>query len=71
MPPSQSLAKKMDFRVKYEKYSKGPSLKFVIFKSLNYCFEETIRFDVKTAFASHPVSRLFFFLFFFFYQGFI
>ena len=58
MPPSQSLAKKIDFRVKYEKYSKGPLLKFVIFKSLNYCFEETIRFDVKTSFASHPVSRL-------------
>ena len=31
---------------------------FVIFKQLSYCFEETIGFDVKASFASHPVSRL-------------
>ena len=31
---------------------------FVIFKLLSYCFEETIRFDVKASFASHPVSRI-------------
>ena len=33
-------------------------LQFVIFKSLNYRFEETKVFDVKTSFASRPVSRL-------------
>ena len=31
---------------------------FVILKSLSYCFEETIGFDVTTSFASRPVSRL-------------
>ena len=35
-----------------------PSPQFVIFKSINYCFEETIGFDVKASFASRPVSRL-------------
>ena len=34
------------------------SLQFVIFKSLGYCFEETIGFDVKTSFANRPVSGL-------------
>ena len=29
----------------------------VIFKPLSYCFEETIRFDVKASFTSRPVSR--------------
>ena len=29
-----------------------------IFKTLNYCFEETIRFDVKVSLSSRPVSRL-------------
>ena len=29
----------------------------VIFKPLSYCFEETTEFDVKTSFASRPVSR--------------
>ena len=29
---------------------------FVIFKPLNYCFKETIRFDVKALFASHTAS---------------
>ena len=33
-------------------------VQFVIFKSLSYCFEETIGFDVKVSFASRPVSRL-------------
>ena len=33
-------------------------VQFVIFKSLSYCFEETIGFDVKVSFASCPVSRL-------------
>ena len=31
---------------------------FVIFKPLNYCFEETIGFDVKESFASRPLSCL-------------
>ena len=31
---------------------------FVIFKPLSCCFEETIGFDVKTSFASRPLSRL-------------
>ena len=31
---------------------------FVVFKPLRYCFEETIEFEVKVSFASHPVSRL-------------
>ena len=31
---------------------------FIIFKSLSYCFEETIGFDVKASFASRPASRL-------------
>ena len=30
----------------------------VIFKSLSYCFEETIGFDIKASFARSPVSRL-------------
>ena len=29
---------------------------FVGFKPLNYCFEETVRFDVKALFARCPVS---------------
>ena len=28
-------------------------IQFVIFKPLSYCFNETIRFDVKASFASH------------------
>ena len=31
---------------------------FEIFKSLSYCFEETIGFDVKALLESRPVSRL-------------
>ena len=31
---------------------------FVIFKPLSYCFEKTIRYDVKASFISRPVSRL-------------
>ena len=31
---------------------------FVIFNSLSYCFEDTIRFDVKVTFTSRPVLRL-------------
>ena len=31
---------------------------FVIFKTLSYCFEEIIGFDVKALFTSRPVSRL-------------
>ena len=31
---------------------------FPIFKPLSNCFEETLGFDVKTSFGSHPVSRL-------------
>ena len=31
---------------------------FVLFKPLSYCFEETIGFDVKSSFASRPLSRL-------------
>ena len=31
---------------------------FVIFKPLSHCFEETIGFDVKSSFASRPMSRL-------------
>ena len=34
------------------------SYQFVIFKPLNYCFEETIGFDVKASFTSRPVLRL-------------
>ena len=34
------------------------SIQFVIVKPLSYCFEETIRFDVKASFASRPESRL-------------
>ena len=30
------------------------SFQFVIFKPLNYCFKETIGFDVKASFASRP-----------------
>ena len=37
---------------------KNLSMQFVIFKPLNYCFEETIGFDVKASFASQPVLRL-------------
>ena len=33
-------------------------VQFVAFKPLRYCFEETIEFDVKTSFASRPVSHL-------------
>ena len=33
-------------------------MQFLIFKPLSYCFEETIRFDVKASFSSRPVSRL-------------
>ena len=32
--------------------------RFVIFKPLSYCFEETIEFVVKTSFARRPVLRL-------------
>ena len=31
---------------------------FVTFKSLSYCFEETIEFDAKASFTSRPESRL-------------
>ena len=31
---------------------------FGIFKTLSYCFEEAIGFNVKASFASSPVSRL-------------
>ena len=31
---------------------------FVIFKLLNYCFEEILGFYVKASFARRPVSRL-------------
>ena len=31
---------------------------FVIFKSLSYCFEETIVFYAKVSFASRPLLRL-------------
>ena len=31
---------------------------FVVFKPISYCFEETIRFDVKASFVSRPISRL-------------
>ena len=31
---------------------------FVIFKPLNYCFEETTGFDVKASFVSRPMPRL-------------
>ena len=34
------------------------AIHFAIFKPLSYCFEETIGFDVKTSFASRPVSFL-------------
>ena len=34
------------------------AFQFVIFKSLSYCFEETLRFDVNALFAWRPVSRL-------------
>ena len=30
----------------------------VLFKPLSYCFEETVGFDVKSSFASRPLSRL-------------
>ena len=33
-------------------------MQFVIFKLLLYFFKETIGFDVKASFASHPLSRL-------------
>ena len=33
-------------------------IQFVITKLLNYCFEETIRFDVKASFSSCPLSSL-------------
>ena len=38
--------------------SNGKISQFVIFKPLNYCFEETIGFDVNASFASRPESRL-------------
>ena len=31
---------------------------FVIFKTIRYYFEETIRFDIQASFAKGPVSRL-------------
>ena len=34
------------------------SHKFVIFKPLSYCLEETIGFDVKALFVNRPMSRL-------------
>ena len=37
---------------------KVKKFQFVIFKPLNYCFEEIIGFDIKASFASRPVSRL-------------
>ena len=33
-------------------------VQFVIFKPLSYCFEESIRFNVKASFLSRPLSRL-------------
>ena len=39
----------LDFNIIYQ---------FVIFNPLSYCFKGTIGFDVKTSFASRPVSRL-------------
>ena len=33
-------------------------VQLVIFKSLSYCFEEAIGFDVKASFVSRPLSRL-------------
>ena len=40
------------FRTDLEKSYK--TIQFVIFKTLSYCFKETIRFDVKASFASRP-----------------
>ena len=34
------------------------AVQFVIFKSLTYCFFETIGFDVKISFVSRPLLRL-------------
>ena len=39
-------------------YMHGSSIQFVVFKSLSYCFEETIGFDKSTSFARPPVSLL-------------
>ena len=39
-------------------HSKKPTIQFVVFKPLNYYFEETIGFDVKVSFARPPVPRL-------------
>ena len=36
----------------------NPANQFVIFKPLNYCFEEATGFDLKASFASRPKSRL-------------
>ena len=44
--------------VKWSFDKNNVKLQFVIFKPLNYCFEETIGFNVKALFASRPVSRL-------------
>ena len=40
------------------KKQRKPQYQFVIFNPLSYCFEETIEFDVKAAFASRPVLRV-------------
>ena len=41
-----------------EKNSVLLQIQFLIFKPRSHCFEETIEFDVKVSFASHPMSRL-------------
>ena len=33
-------------------------LQFAVFKLINYCFKETIGFDVKVSFARPPILRL-------------
>ena len=40
------------------RYFDGCFTQFVVFKTLSYCFEETIGFDVKALFAGRPMSRL-------------
>ena len=53
----QNLKLKLMYLTLSRKY-KLDGNQFVIFKSLSYCFEETIGFGVKASFASRPVSRL-------------
>ena len=53
----QNLKLKLMYLTLSRKY-KLDGNQFVIFKSLSYCFEETIGFELKALFSRHPVLCL-------------